>query len=166
MKQLDSQYDKKNPEDKYARVAEFQDFKRSVWDVNHQNQPAPENWFKNVEDVDDDIVLGQEIRSLKCPITLMRLEKPVRNTKCPHVYSLDAIKELVRHGKGKCQCPVAGCEAQVTMQTIREDRIMARKVREEQAREEERDAEAVGEFMDVTEAMSEIIYESGEIKSE
>ena len=110
----------------------------------------PENWFSTASQ-DDDIVINQEIQSLKCPVTLQLLEKPVKNVNCPHVYSLDAIKELVRQGGGRCQCPVSGCQAEVTMQRVREDKVMARKVREERSRLEERAGEETMDFEEITE---------------
>ena len=74
----------------------------------------------------------------------------MRNTDCPHVYSLEAIRELVRHGRGRIGCPVAGCGAQVSMGSVKEDKAMARRVRVERERilEEgrgEREGEDVGE---------------------
>ena len=132
--------------------------------------PQPATWFpaessRNGND-DDDIVVDQEIQSLKCPITLTLLENPVRNTKCPHVYSLDAITELLRLGRGICRCPVAGCQASVTKNDLREDKAMARKVREEKAREEERAAEMSREFQEVTETDIMMEDEDDEVKLE
>jgi SUMO ligase MMS21 Smc5/6 complex component len=164
-------YNDKTPMEKYANVSQYMDFKRGVWDVNHEHQNPPESWFVDAngaeeeEEEDDDLVMGKAIQSLKCPITLMFLEKPVRNTLCPHVYSLDAIKELVRQGRGSCECPVPGCDAHVTMAGVKEDKGMARKVRQERAREEERealggrDAEAVGDE-------TEIYGEDDDVKEE
>jgi E3 SUMO-protein ligase NSE2 len=156
--------------EKYAHIAEYQDFKRRVWDVQHPDMDigAPETWFGDdaQEEMDDDIVLGQHIQSLNCPITLMRLEKPVKNTKCPHVYSLDAIQQLVRHGHGSCKCPVSGCQADVTMEGVKEDKVMARKLREDKAREEERAADGDREVQDITEEMSEVVYDGEEMKAE
>jgi SUMO ligase MMS21 Smc5/6 complex component len=83
-----------------------------------------------------------------------------------HVYSLGAIKELVTLGRRKCNCPVAGCAAEVTMDSIREDKVMARKVREEKIREEERRNEGPRNVQELNEEMSEIIYEEDDIKLE
>jgi E3 SUMO-protein ligase NSE2 len=158
----DKQYNSKSAEEKYANVAEFMDFKRRVWDVHHPNIPQPASWFASDSgqgSIDDDIVVDQEIQSLKCPITLMLLEKPVRNSTCPHVYSLDAIKELARHSYGECECPVAGCPAIVRMEQLREDKVMARKVREEKSREDERAANRITESHVLTDEESEIVLE-------
>ena len=108
-------------------------------------------------DVDDDLIIDQEIQSLKCPITLSLLEKPVRNDNCPHVYSLDAIKELVRHGHGQCKCPVAGCVADVNVKSVREDKAMARRVELEKNRLEERMDEGPDDVHEITEGTSMII---------
>lgn len=127
-----------------------------VWEAKH-DEPAPESWFSTgvEEEEDDDLVMGPAAQSLKCPITLVLLEKPVRNTSCRHVYSLDAIKELVKQGRGRCECPVPGCGAYVNMAGLKEDKVMARKVQEEKAREEEREmlggreAEMVGDDTEI-----------------
>lgn len=103
--------------------------------------------------------MGAQIQSLKCPITLTLLENPVRNDKCPHVYSFDAIKELVRQGRGHCKCPVSGCSAVVTMKGVREDKVTARKVREERKRIEEREQEGRAKVQEVGEDSSMMIDE-------
>ena len=72
----------------------------------------------------------------------------------------------MRQGHGKCDCPVAGCAAEVTMKGVREDKAMARKVREEKAREDERVAEGRSDAQEITEGMSEIIYEEDDVKLE
>ena len=153
----------KTPAEKYGNVAEYLDFKRRVWDVKHENQPAPATWFPTAtdadhDDEDDDLIIGQEIQSLKCPITLQLLEKPVRNENCVHVYSHDAIKELIRHGQGgRCKCPVAGCSAIVSMKTLREDKAMARRVQLEKNRLEERMEEEPEDVHEITEGTSMIV---------
>jgi SUMO ligase MMS21 Smc5/6 complex component len=152
----------KTPAEKYGNIAEYLDFKRRVWDVKHENQPAPTTWFPTDADAneeeDDDLIIGQEIQSLKCPITLQLLEKPVRNENCVHVYSYDAIKELVRQGQGgRCNCPVTGCNAIVTMKTVREDKAMARRVDLEKNRLEEMMDEGPEDVHEVTEGTSMIV---------
>ena len=118
------------------------------------------SWFATGTELeDDDIVVGQVIQSLKCPITLSLLEEPVRNSKCPHVYSKAAIMEMLRRGQGRIPCPVAGCGADVTKIQLSEDKVMARKVREEKARREEASELTRPEVQDITEGTSEIIYE-------
>ena len=163
LRKRDTEYNSKSLPEKYANIAEYLDFKRRVWDVKHPNQPEPSSWFpsntsathgddgENTADMDEDIVMGAQIQSLNCPITLQLLENPVRNDKCPHVYSRDAIKELVRQSRGACPCPVAGCNAIVTMQGVRDDKVMARKVRQERIRLEEREQQAAVDVQDVGE---------------
>lgn len=72
--------------------------------------------------------------------------------------------ELIRHGRGQIKCPVAGCGANVTEKQLKEDKVMARKIREEKAREEERVVTARPDALEVSEGMSDIIYE--DIKAE
>ena len=52
------------------------------------------------------------------------------------------------------------------MKGVREDKAMARKIREEKAREDERVAERQGNVEEITEEMSEIIYEEDDVKLE
>jgi E3 SUMO-protein ligase NSE2 len=162
VRRRDALEDKKSPAEKYGNVSEFLDFKRRVWDVKHANQPAPATWFPTATigtamEEDDDLILDQEIQSLKCPITLSLLEKPVRNDNCVHVYSLNAIKELVRQGRGHCKCPVAGCSAEVTMKSVKEDKAMARRVMLEKNRLEERMDEERDEVHEIPDGTSMII---------
>lgn len=59
----------------------------------------------------------------------------MRNTNCPHVYSLEAIRQLISMDRGgKIKCPVSGCESEVSMRSVKEDKSMARRVREERER--------------------------------
>jgi len=47
---------------------------------------------------------------LKCPITTMLLEQPLKNTACGHVYSRAGVEQLLKGaGRRKVGCPVAGC---------------------------------------------------------
>ncbi|KAL7565266.1 hypothetical protein ACA910_014560 [Epithemia clementina (nom. ined.)] len=76
---------------------------------------------RNKATADDDI---EEVRNtgtasqgktqagrLKCPITTMDMEDPVKNTQCGHVYSRKGIEQLMRQSNrgSSCQCPIAGC---------------------------------------------------------
>ena len=65
------------------------------------------------DDDDDDLEMvggdaALDVNKLKCPITTMLLDQPLRNTVCNHVYSKAGIDQLLK-GRRKEKCPVAGC---------------------------------------------------------
>jgi SUMO ligase MMS21 Smc5/6 complex component len=166
LKSLDAAYAAKTPREKYENIAEYRDFKRGVWDIHHKNQPPPISWFVSPDTAmeDDDVVVDQEIQSLKCPLTLVLLEKPVRNKQCPHVYSLDAIKQVIKNSGGSCVCPISGCGTIVTLNSIREDKAMARKVRDEKERLEEAAAEGMRDVQDLYTDGTQTMYEDIKIE--
>lgn len=67
------------------------------------------------DDDDDDLEMvggdaALDANKLKCPITTMLLDQPLRNTVCNHVYSKAGIDQLLKGaGRRKVGCPVAGC---------------------------------------------------------
>lgn len=63
------------------------------------------------EDEDLQVVGGNSARSLKCPVTAMYMEEPMKSKVCGHSYSKQGIMQLLR-GKHHIDCPVAGCNNQ------------------------------------------------------
>lgn len=83
------------------------------------------------DDSDEDLQVltqgGNGGENLKCPITTMLMENPVRNTVCGHAYSLDAIVQLLRTNR---TCPVFGCNNKnVVRSHLVEDPDLALKIR-------------------------------------
>ncbi|OQR87352.1 hypothetical protein ACHHYP_09101 [Achlya hypogyna] len=75
-----------------------------------------------IEDEDEDAdVLVQETetaRSFACPITLLDMEHPLRNTPCGHTYSKEGI---TAHLKRSNKCPIGGCQHKVALETLERD---------------------------------------------
>ncbi|WEW58210.1 hypothetical protein PRK78_003678 [Emydomyces testavorans] len=110
-------------------------------------------------DDDEDVAVQRERISLRCPITLLPFKDPVTSTKCPHSFEREAIEDMVnlsretifisipgtRDGRQRIQCvkcPV--CSAQITLQDLRHDPVLLRRVRraaENAATEEEEEEE-------------------------
>jgi hypothetical protein len=88
------------------------------------------------DDDDDDLeVINSGTQSLKCPMTAMLFEDPVRNKQCGHVYSRNGIEQLLQTNGSKA-CPVAGCvNHRVEREQLEEDLEMAMKVRKFKRRE-------------------------------
>lgn len=121
---------------KYGRSRQYDDFKRRVFDIEHPDDdyPGTESFFKTHAPQDDDELemTYQTKRSLKCPITMTNFIHPVRCKLCPHIFSRDAIMEMLRRNRGTIKCPVAGCDKNIKAQDLERDRAMERRVREEE----------------------------------
>lgn len=110
---------------------------------------------RQVEDDDDgDVEIDSERISLKCPITLLPLRDPVTSIKCPHSFEREAIEQMIRNSgtypsarsnlprKKHVQCPV--CTVQLSLEDVRSDPVLARRVRranERAAREDDDDGD-------------------------
>lgn len=71
---------------------------------------------------------GDMIRKLKCPITGMFLEDPVRNKVCGHVYSRQGIEAMF--SQRNYNCPLPGCSnRRMSQDQLEDDLHMAEKVR-------------------------------------
>ncbi|XP_015510533.1 E3 SUMO-protein ligase NSE2 [Neodiprion pinetum] len=81
----------------------FQDFQQQV-------QVLLENTrLNNAANVnDDELVLTQNDINVIDPITKRRINDPVRNTVCGHVYDRGSVEALLKANK-QTRCPVAGC---------------------------------------------------------
>ena len=68
--------------------------------------------------------------TFKCPITSTWMEDPVKSKDCSHSYSRAGILHLIHSGKGKCACPVFGCQNKtITAATLEDDLYLAAKVK-------------------------------------
>ena len=126
----------------YASHNDYVGFKKIVHDAQYPEDKAPpmphaSTWFASepsssshrmtraaaaardaIED-DDDLAVASERISIKCPITLLPMKKPVTSQKCPHSFEKAAILDMInssdtmvdgsgRRGVKAMKCPV--CE--------------------------------------------------------
>jgi SUMO ligase MMS21 Smc5/6 complex component len=106
-------------------------FKRAVWEAGHPDEP-----FMLSGDDDIAVMVTNNADNFTCPITRMDLEEPVKNT-CGHVYSKAAILHYLKKQRGgQGACPVAGCPARVTVQSLVDDETT--KLRMEKAKKKKR----------------------------
>lgn len=128
---------------KYSRNNQFDEFKRTVFGIEHRDEdyPGAESFFRTRNEDDDLEMTYHSKRSLKCPITMMTYENPVRSKVCPHIFSRDAVMEMISRNSGQIKCPVAGCDKRLTASTMIRDRDTERRLREE----EEEDMDDQGE---------------------
>lgn len=70
---------------------------------------------------DELVVIHRNVASLKCPITQATLVEPVRSTSCGHTYSRAAIENTIRRKRGGATCPIAGCNAALSLDSLERD---------------------------------------------
>lgn len=89
---------------------------------------------------DDDLEIvnnvgSDDIHALKCPITGMFFEDPVRNKVCGHTYDRKGLNQLFSTRKTKC--PIPGCSNNtLSLSQVEVDDEMKLKVRRHKTREE------------------------------
>ncbi|KAI5237592.1 hypothetical protein E4T42_09194 [Aureobasidium subglaciale] len=156
--------------DRYSKNNHYIGFKNITHDARWDNEvnpvPAPHLWFKEdlpahgrtppgAQDSDDDLQIARETISTKCPITLQEFRDPVTSAKCPHTFEREAITSMIdmptnivrSDGARAVQCPVAGCQSILTLQELRSDPVLKRKIARLQKanRDAEEDSDEEGE---------------------
>ncbi|ETO03884.1 hypothetical protein RFI_33518, partial [Reticulomyxa filosa] len=72
-----------------------------------ENRPRLPEMKKEVATVEDDVCVGQTKVSLRCPLSIIRIQTPVRGCHCIHPQCLDLESYLAfSHRTGNWQCPV------------------------------------------------------------
>jgi SUMO ligase MMS21 Smc5/6 complex component len=102
-----------------TRFPEVSAFQRRVFEARYPDQAAPMEDDTAPSDDDADIVISRATQSSICPISQREFEEPVRNPACGHVYSNQAIRQLVRNDT--TPCPVAGCRSMVNIRSLQPD---------------------------------------------
>ena len=113
---------------RYALNNDYIQFKRTWHDARHPEEDVPlpdaSRWFGPdgepvikttkvaVEDdaEDDDLVVGRQVRSLKCPLSLQTIKEPFTSSKCSHTFDKANILDFIQSSGGRARCPVAGCD--------------------------------------------------------
>ncbi|KAB5590568.1 E3 SUMO-protein ligase nse2 [Ceratobasidium theobromae] len=122
---------------KYAKSATFKNFISSVWESYQPDEPAPAvtellpREEGDVEESDDEMEVGGVTQDYKCPITLQIYTDPLTSTVCGHSYSALAIRDWVRSNN---KCPAQGCNANVTLAVLKEDKALQKKAKAAQRR--------------------------------
>ncbi|KAJ8609256.1 hypothetical protein MRB53_039197 [Persea americana] len=133
---------------RYGKSSIYDDFKRRVFDIEHPNEDYPgiDSFFDKRRAADDDMQMTYGTkRNLRCPLTFVYFVEPVRTAKCVHVFSKEAIVQMIRQQGGRCECPVPGCGKVLMESDLQRDKVMERRVREEAEQEENFDAEALSD---------------------
>ncbi|KAH0831931.1 zinc-finger of the MIZ type in Nse subunit-domain-containing protein [Lanmaoa asiatica] len=137
----------KTTRQKYASIDTYVEFRQGIYEVQNSGGAIPPiNDLVPREDgdssgEDDDLEVGGVTQDYKCPITLMVLEDPMTSTVCGHSYSRAAIQEFLKRAQYGKPCPASGCNKRITMDDLKADKALEKRVkiaaRRQQRREEE-----------------------------
>lgn len=104
--------------------------------LDHPEDPLPDDL------ADDDVAISGGKISLKDPLSLNYFVDPVLSRKCQHVYEKEHIFQLLE-AQLPLDCPVTGCAARLLRADLREDKLMALRVKVHLARTKKRDQQAI-----------------------
>ncbi|CAE6394553.1 unnamed protein product [Rhizoctonia solani] len=134
---------------KYSKSKPLKSFISNVWESYHPEESAPTvntmlpREEGDPEDSDDEMEVGGVTQDYKCPLTLQIYDDPLISTVCGHAFSADAIRAYVRTNN---KCPAQGCNAQISLAVLKEDKVLQKKARAAKrraAREESESAEEI-----------------------
>ncbi|KFP66401.1 E3 SUMO-protein ligase NSE2, partial [Cariama cristata] len=97
----------KNSDSDLQRNEKYIYFKDQVKEMRKQY-----NDNEAIEQIDEDIAVTQSQMNFICPITQVKMKRPVRNKVCGHTYEEDAILKIIqtrKQQKKKVRCPKIGC---------------------------------------------------------
>ncbi|KAF8133644.1 hypothetical protein EV363DRAFT_1448333 [Boletus edulis] len=129
------EHENKTTRQKYASNDVYVEFKQGIYEVQNPGEMIPpindlvpkENG--DPSDDEDELEVGGVTQDYKCPITLVILEEPMTSTLCGHSYSRAAIQEFLRAGRTGQLCPASGCNKRITMDQLRVDKELEKRIK-------------------------------------
>lgn len=109
----------------------YQYLKNAQFVLENPEDPIPED-----QENEELAVAGGKI-SLKDPLSLNYFVEPMISRKCGHVFEREHIMKLLE-AHLQINCPVTGCQARVSRADLREDKLMALRVKVHRARDRPR----------------------------
>lgn len=106
----------------------YQYVKNAYFVLQHPEDPLPE------DQEDDEVAVEGGKISLKDPLSLNYFVEPMMSVRCKHVYEKEHIMPLIKKDRS-IQCPITGCDAEVTRADLVPDLLMLLRVKIHQARE-------------------------------
>uniref|UniRef100_A0A0K3CB41 Uncharacterized protein n=1 Tax=Rhodotorula toruloides TaxID=5286 RepID=A0A0K3CB41_RHOTO len=131
-----SQYRAKTVRQRFIDNERYVEYRHLVWEsfTNGSAVPPVKKFLpredSDEESDDEDIELGAETTTYRCPITIQVLEDPYSSfvSLSPSAWFGDAIKAIIQQNHGSVDCPETGCHKRLTLQTIKPDEGLARRV--------------------------------------
>ncbi|KAG6376960.1 hypothetical protein JVT61DRAFT_995 [Boletus reticuloceps] len=139
------EHENKTTRQKYASNDVYVEFKQGIYEVQNPGEMIPPiNDLVQREDGDpsddeDELEVGGVTQDYKCPITLVILEEPMTSTLCGHSYSRAAIQEFLRAGRTGQLCPASGCNKRITMDNLRVDKELEKRIKIAMRRQRQRE---------------------------
>ncbi|WVO12543.1 hypothetical protein L204_100143 [Cryptococcus depauperatus] len=140
------EYNSKSARAKYKKLDDYSQFRSHLWEINHTTACPPMSYFlapgSNDEDLDDDIDVGGQTQTYRCPITLMLYQDATTCTKCKHTYTKAAIYDLIDNAKRqhrKAQCPVTGCNKIIDKSDLKPNPSMQKRANDFARRQQDRE---------------------------
>ncbi|KAG8214475.1 hypothetical protein J3R82DRAFT_9528 [Butyriboletus roseoflavus] len=136
VKQRVDEHKNKTTRQKYASSDTYVQFKQGIYEVQNPGGAIPpindlvprENG--DPSDDENELEVGGVTQDYKCPITLVVLEDPMTSTVCGHSYSRAAIQEFLKWaGRVGKSCPASGCNKQITMDDLKVDKELEKRVK-------------------------------------
>lgn len=100
----------------------YQYIKNALFVVENPEDPLPD------ELKDDDVAMAGGKISLKDPLSLNYFVEPVSSRKCHHIYEKQHIMRQLQDDM-PINCPVIGCSATIQRGDLRDDKLMALRVK-------------------------------------
>ncbi|OWZ47108.1 hypothetical protein J007_02851 [Cryptococcus neoformans] len=142
------EYLAKSQRAKLRKFKEYIEFRSNLWSINHDDACPPVSNFLekgiNDEESDDEIDVGGQTQTYRCPITLTLYQDPMTCTKCSHTYSKIAIYDLIdsaRKQRRSAKCPVTGCSVTIEKTDLKPNPSMQKRANEFARRQQDKDDE-------------------------
>ncbi|GAA5860407.1 hypothetical protein JCM8547_000294 [Rhodosporidiobolus lusitaniae] len=134
------EYGAQTPRQKFLSHKQYKEFTEQVWEqlTNGGAVPNVKRFLPredaDEEESDDELEIGAQQQNYTCPLTLEIFVDPYSSTVCPHSFSGDDIKDLIRQNGGSVQCPNSGCPKRLTLANIERDTALNKRVEAHQKR--------------------------------
>ncbi|CAE6494171.1 unnamed protein product [Rhizoctonia solani] len=136
---------------KYSKSKTLKNFISNVWESYRPDESAPTvntillREEGDPEDSDDEMEVGGVTQDYKCPLTLQIYDDPLTSTVCGHSFSADAIRGYVKTNN---RCPAQGCNAQISLGVLKEDKVLQKKAKAAKRRAAREESESADEIDD------------------
>ncbi|OBA23741.1 hypothetical protein METBIDRAFT_35893 [Metschnikowia bicuspidata var. bicuspidata NRRL YB-4993] len=110
----------------------YQFLKNALFVIENPEYPLPD------ESTDEELAVSGGKVSLKDPLSMDYFSEPVISLRCQHVFESKYIRQQLEHNS-KIKCPITGCQADLTARDLKDDRLMALRIKVFQARAKKRE---------------------------
>ncbi|KAF3922007.1 hypothetical protein ABW20_dc0105402 [Dactylellina cionopaga] len=153
--------------DAVAGISDEEPVSESDGDPGPADQDQDIEMIEQEDESDDDIQETSVTRNLKCPLTMVRFQEPVKAS-CGHVFEQHAILSMFkeyRKLKKPTICPTTGCGKEIKANELREDPVTKSLVQAEIRREQQEEERGMVDTDDEEEGDNELVQVKSKRKS-